>query len=78
MTTESIKKDVKKLYDSGAIIHVAVSMNRPKINKEGVQAKIVGAYPHIFQIEECSAEKQRYTFQYTDILIGQVRIAELN
>ncbi len=75
---ESIKAAIKKLYETGAMVHITVSINRPKISKQGIPAKIVGVYPHIFQIEECSGEKRRYSLQYTDMLIGQIKIAELS
>jgi uncharacterized protein Veg len=40
----------------------------------------VGVYKNIFQVEECDGGNaaKRHTFQYRDVLIGQVAIEELD
>lgn len=43
-----------------------------------IDAQITGVYKNIFQIEESSSGSlRRHTFQYSDVLIGQVVIDEL-
>ena len=77
---EQIKKDVERLYRNTPYIHISVCRMRPKILVEAQPAKIVGVYKNIFQVEECEPGKMpaRHTLQYSDILIGQVVIEELN
>ncbi len=55
-----------------------VSLSRPRLVLKDAPAKILGVYPHIFQIEECSTGKiRRHILQYSDILTRQIIIAEL-
>lgn len=77
---EQIKTGIERLYKIHQNIHISVSRMRPKIIVDASPAKIVGVYKNIFQIEECVSGKMptRHTFQYGDILIGQVVIKELN
>ena len=78
--TEQIKRGIERLYKDNPNIHISVCRTYPKIIVEGQPARIVGAYKNIFQIEKCEPGKMpaRHTFQYGDILIGQVVIEELN
>lgn len=71
---EEIKKRIQELYLSNPTIHVDVSIKRPKIKIVNQEAKIKGIYKNLFQIE---AEGKCYTVLYSDILIKNVRIAEL-
>ena len=75
-----IKSGIEKLFKTNPNIHISVSRTRPKIIVEKSPAKILGVYKNIFQIEECELGKipALHTFQYGDILIGQVVIEELN
>ena len=77
---EQIKTGIERLYKTHPNIHLSVSRTHPKILVEKSPAKIVGVYKNIFQVEECATGKlaARHTFQYGDILIGQVVIEELN
>ena len=77
---EQIKNGIERLYRNNPIIHISVCRIHPKIIIEAHPAKIVGVYKNIFQIEELETGKMnaRHTFQYGDILIGQVVIEELN
>ena len=77
---EQIKTGIARLYKTHPSIHISVSRIHPKIIVEAQPARIVGVYKNIFQIEECVSGKMptRQTFQYGDILIGQVVIEELN
>lgn len=77
-TIETIRKDIQKLYDTGAQIHMNVTMTHPKITVRNAPATIKGVYPNIFQIEENeNGYIRRHSLQYNDILIGRVEILEL-
>ena len=69
-----IKNRVRERYLSNPDIHIDVSIKRPKIRIVNQEAKIIGVYKNLFQIK---AEGKRYTVLYSDILIKNVRIAEL-
>ena len=75
-----IKSGIEKLFKTNPNIHISVSKTHPKVIVDASPAKIVGVYKNIFQVEECEGGKMptRHTFQYGDILIGQVVIDELN
>lgn len=76
---DQIKNGIERLYKTNPNIHISVSRTHPKIIVEKSPAKIVGVYKNIFQIEENnSGRPSRHTFQYGDVLIGQVVIEELN
>ena len=77
---EQIKVGIEKLYKTNPNIHISVRKTHPKVIVDASPAKIVGVYKNIFQVEECESGKMptRHTFQYVDILIGQVVIEELN
>ncbi len=77
---EQIKKGIERLYKTNPNIHISVSRTHPKIIVAASPARIVGVYKNIFQIEECEISKlpTRHTFQYGDVLIGQVAIEELD
>ena len=77
---EQIKNSIEKLFQSNPNIHISVNRTRPKIIVMAEPAKIVGVYRNIFQIEECESGKApiRHTFQYSDVLVGQVVIEELD
>jgi uncharacterized protein Veg len=73
-----IKKFVENLYENGGDIHVDVHSSRPKINVNGASARIIGVYKNLFTVEALENEmKKIYTVQYSDILIGKVKIREL-
>jgi len=77
---EYIKSGIEKLYKTNPNIHISVNQTRPKIIVEKSPAKIVRVYKNIFQVEEYKegALPICHTFQYGDILIGQVEIKELD
>ena len=77
---EYIKSGIERLYKTNPNIHISVSRTHPKIIVAAEPAKIVGVYRNIFQVEECGSGRSpaRHTFQYADILIGQVKIEELD
>ena len=71
---DAIKFKVQKRFKINPIIHVSVSLNRPKVNVSYQEAKITGVYPHIFQIE---AQGKSYTLRYADVLTQNIFVAEL-
>ena len=75
-----IKSGIEKLYKNNPNIHISASRTHPKVIVDASPAKIVGVYKNIFQVEECEGGKTptRHTFQYGDVLIGQVTIEELD
>ena len=77
---EEIKSGIEKLYKTNQKVHISTIRTRPKRIVTSSPAKIVGVYENIFQVEECVGGKvpTRHTFQYGDVLIGQVMIEELN
>ena len=77
---EQIKTGIIKLYRNNPNIHISVNKIHPKIIVDAQPVRIVGVYKNIFQVEECATGKPatRHTIQYSDILIGQVSIEELN
>ncbi len=76
---EFIKNSIEQLYKTNPTIHVSVNKTYSKLILKSSPATIVGVYKNIFQIEEHESSKQpiRHTFQYRDVLIGQVVIEEL-
>ena len=75
-----IKSEIERLYKTNPDIHISVNRTRPRIFVEASPAKIVGVYKNIFQIEESVSGRlpAKHTFQYGEVLIGQVKIEELD
>lgn len=77
-TVEYIRKEIKRLCEVAPDVHVSVKTAHPRMNVSGMPARLVGAYQNIFQIEESSGGcPNRHSFQYGDVMIGQVVIEEL-
>lgn len=77
-TIETIRRDIRRLFESNPNIHVNVTMRHPKINVHNGCAVIKGVYPNIFQIEENDNGYTRcHSVQYNDVLIGRVEVLEL-
>ena len=78
--TDRIKKGIEGLYRAGGEVHISLKLSHPRVSVDSSPARIVGVYRNIFQIEERGAGKPpaRHTFQYGDILIGWVKIKELD
>lgn len=76
---EAIRRQVKELYNKNPHIHIDISSAHVKTALKNTPAELIGVYPHIFRVEvKNGEEKERYTLQYTDILIKQAVIAEMN
>ncbi len=80
MTLESIKAAVKQLYETNPNIHIDVALSHPRLELEGDPVVIKGVYPNVFRIEETSSSSSPicHTLQYADVLIGRIKILELN
>jgi uncharacterized protein Veg len=77
-TVEEVRFALEKLYKNGGKIHVNINKTRPKLTVKNSEAEIKGVYPNIFRIEENDAGYPRcHSIQYTDVLVGQVEISEL-
>lgn len=72
---EKIKREIKELHKEKPNIHISVSMSGSRLKFENEPAKIKGAYPNIFVVE---IDGKTYSFPYTDLMIKQVEISELN
>ncbi len=76
---EQIREKIKELYESSPCVHISVNMTRPRLVINDSPAVIKGVYPNIFRIEEVSTGYPRsHSLQYTDVLIGHIKISELN
>ena len=77
-TIDTIRKDIRNLFETNPHIHVNVTMRHPKVSVQNGPAVIKGVYPNTFQLEEAeSGYTQRHSVQYNDVLIGRVEILEL-
>lgn len=75
---DTLKKRIKHLYETNPHIHVNVKLTHPKIHLENVPATIKGVYPNIFTVTENSSGREHsHTLMYTDVLIGNIEILEL-
>lgn len=76
---EKVRKRIQELYEKSPKIHISVSQTRPKVSVKQAEATIVGAYLHIFCIEENSRGRAiRHSIRYADICSNFIRIEELN
>lgn len=77
---QKIKNDIERFYNTNTSIHICVSTSRPRMFLKASPVKIVGVYKNIFRIEECEDKKTltQHTFQYAEVLIGQVKIEEID
>lgn len=78
-TLETIREQIKHLYETNPEIHMNVTLDNPRTVLKNTPATITGVYPYIFRIEEStSGKKKMHTLQYSDILIKKIVILELN
>lgn len=76
-TLRAIRDDIRARFERDPRVRLNVSLSRPKLRLEGVEAKITGVYAHIFQIEEqSSGEPRRHTLQYADVLLGAIELCD--
>ncbi len=73
-----IRSKIAHLFDTNPNIHINVSISRPKVSLQKVEAKITGVYPYLFQITENSTGVPKsHTIQYVEVLTQKVSIVEL-
>lgn len=78
-TVEYIRGEVKKLYEGGSDVHLRIRVNHSKSSVNIVTVKISGVYSNIFAVKEMGASRlNRHSFQYGEILTGQIVIEELD
>ncbi len=76
---EKVKKEIKRLFDTAPNVHMDVTLTSPKLVLRNAEATIKRVYPHIFQIEETSSGTPKcHTLQYTDVMVGNIVILEMN
>jgi len=73
-----LQAKVQELYNTNPNIHLSVVVTRPKKTYEDVPAKILDVYPNFFRVERTlENKKQIQTIPYTDLLIKNVTIKEI-
>ena len=73
-----IKSKILSMYKTNSRVHVNISMGNPKKYLRNIPAVIKAVYPHVFQLEDCSANSSGcHTFQYVDVLTKNIEIIEL-
>ena len=74
-----IRKKIQALYNAGGQVHINMIQSNPKRNLKNISVQIKGIYPHLFLIEELNnGTPKTYTVPYTDVLVRQVEILELD
>ena len=78
-TIDMIKTDITALFHTHPEVHINVTVTRPKkLTFHNQPAFIKGVYPHVFQIEEWSSGSPKcYSYQYADVLTGNIEIIEI-
>lgn len=75
---EKIRNQIKRLYETAPVIHMNISLKKPRLELFNAQATITGVFPHIFQVEETTSGRPvRHTLQYNDVLIKNIVILEM-
>lgn len=78
MRIEDIKRGLSLLLKNAPVVRVSLRMNHPRVTLEEKPARLVGVYENIFQLAPIDGTAtRRYTVRYSEVLIGQVVIAEL-
>jgi len=72
------REKMKYLCDNKILIHIKFSLTRSKMNTKCYNGIVTGVYPNLFTVQlENSDGKKQQTFQYIDLLTGNVGIEEL-
>lgn len=78
-TVEEVKERIEALFREEREIHIDITMSRPRLIVRGTPARIKAVYPNLFRVEENDIGAPRcHLVRYSDVLIGQVKIAELD
>ncbi|MBQ7323474.1 MAG: hypothetical protein IJW96_02795 [Clostridia bacterium] len=71
----SMRTWIHDLYQRNADIQVTMHTIRPKSDWDKIPAKIVGVYPHFFQItQQTKGISSIHTITYTDLCIQNIQI----
>ncbi len=74
-----VKTKLQVLYKTTPTVHITVNLCKPSVQLTMVEARLVGLYEHIFQIEaQRNGRIDKYSIQYSDVMAGIVKIEELN
>lgn len=73
-----IRRKIAERYRANPKIRVNVNLTHPKLQLRGAEAVITGVYSHLFQVEEVGEEQKRHTLQYTDVLLHNVEIIDID
>ncbi len=77
-TEQYLRTRLRQMCEHAPHIHISVSLTKPHVEISERPAKLVGAYLHIFQIEEeKDGRLERRSMPYGEVIAGIVRIAEL-
>ncbi len=78
MTTETIKQNLETLLKTNPNINISIQFQSPRLTIENSPAVLKGVYRYIFQVEEYTGKTpQQHSIKYTDVLVGRVKIQEL-
>ena len=67
---DEIKNKIQRLFHTDPIIHIDVSMNRPKIRIANQEARIKGVYSNVFQIEAQQITQLHKTISRNSLFAG--------
>lgn len=77
-TLDTLRQQVQTLCCTKQEIHVDLAVPHLKLCCNDAQATLLGAYRHVFTIEErLTGRPVTHTFQYADLLTGRITIREL-
>lgn len=72
------REKIKYLCENKILVHIKFSLTRSKANAKCYDGFVTGVYPNLFTAELiCNDSKKQQTFQYIDLLTGNVIIEEL-
>lgn len=76
---KEIRSRIQKRMKTNPHVRFSTNMPQTRLKLERVEGVLVGAYTHIFQVDEQSTgRKLRHTLQYTDLISGHVKIEDLD
>ena len=74
---DSLKRNIKKLYDSGKMIHIIVKPK--KKHPITAESKITGIYERFFSVtSHVGFYEESFTITYISVLTKEILINELN
>ena len=74
----ALREKIELLAATSQDVVVDVAIPHSRISYTAKAAKIVGVYPHLFRVAISDGDAcVTFSFQYSDVLIGRVKIHEL-